>query len=138
MYRLPDVGTLQRRCGEYTCHHGQPYTVLEKPLSFKVINEDGQGHVKTLHRNQLLPFFCLTKDMGKAATDGEAEITTESSKEDQVESEAEDNVLYSSSSDSYIDRERSEETVPIHQTAKNSGQGESGLHPRPQQRPPQR
>ena len=70
--------------------------------------------------------------MGKAATDGEAEITADSSEEDQVESEAEDNVLYSSSSDSDIDRKRSEEPVPVHQTAKNSGQGESGLHPRRQ------
>ena len=41
----------------------EPYTVLDKPLSdilvFKVIRDDGQGRVKTLHRNQLLPFFCL-------------------------------------------------------------------------------
>ena len=57
----------------------EPYTVLDKPLSdipvFKVIREDGQGRVKTLHRNQLQPFFCLPKDMGNAATDGEAETT---------------------------------------------------------------
>ena len=76
--------------------------------------------------------------MGNAATDGEAEFTAESSEEDQIESEAEDNALFSSSSDSDIDREQSEEPVPVHQTAKNSGQGESSLHPRRQHRRPQR
>ena len=75
--------------------------------------------------------------MGNAATDGEAEVTAKSSEEDQIESEAEDNVFYSSSSDSDIDRERSEEPVPVHQTAKNSGQGESSLPPRRQHPRPQ-
>ena len=46
----------------------EPYTVLDQPLSdipvFKVIREDGQGRVKTLHRNKLLPFFCLPKRKG--------------------------------------------------------------------------
>ena len=120
----------------------EPYTVLDKPLSdipvFKVIREDGQGRVKTLHRNQLLPFFCLPKDTDNTATDGEAEFTAESSEEDHMESEAEDVVLNSSTSDSDTDRERSEEPVPVHQTANNSRQGESGLHPRRQHRRPQR
>ena len=56
----------------------EPYTVLDKPQSdipmFKVIREGGQGRVKTLHRNQLLPFFCQQKGTDTTATDGEAEF----------------------------------------------------------------
>ena len=40
--------------------------VLEQPLSdipvFKVRREDGTGRIKTLHRNQLLPFTSMPRD----------------------------------------------------------------------------
>ena len=61
----------------------EPYTVLEKPLPdipvFKVMREDGQGRVKILHRNQLLPFFCLPREMGDAAVVSVEEEAAESS-----------------------------------------------------------
>ena len=52
----------------------KPYIVLEQPLSdipvFKVRREDGTGRIKTLHRNQLLPFTSLPRDETECPIDG--------------------------------------------------------------------
>ena len=43
-----------------------PYIVSEIPIKdipvYKVCQEDGKGRIKTLHRNQILPFTCLPSD----------------------------------------------------------------------------
>ena len=42
-----------------------PYVVIEKPISdipvYRVRKESGSGKVRTLHRNLLLPFMCITR-----------------------------------------------------------------------------
>lgn len=64
----------------------EPYTVLEKVLLdipvFKVMMEDGVGRVKSLHRNQLLPYLCLPREIsvtevGKVRENDSAESTEE-------------------------------------------------------------
>ncbi|MCG8049377.1 MAG: RNase H-like domain-containing protein [Candidatus Thiodiazotropha endolucinida] len=90
----------------------EPYTVLEKPLSdipvFKVMREDGEGRVKTLHRNQLLPYSCLPRE----AVDTEVDSVGDTGSADPIElaitSSEEDNHTDDSSSDS--DRTDRDET----------------------------
>ena len=109
----------------------EPYTVLDQPLSdipvFKVIREDGQGRVKTLHRNKLLPFFCLPKERDDTVTDDE--IVTDSVEEAIPESDQENVSHYASSSDSDDHVESSDEPTPVR------GTGNQSRPQRPQRRP---
>ena len=109
----------------------EPYTVLDQPLSdipvFKVIREDGQGRVKTLHRNKLLPFFCLPKERDDTVTDDE--IVTDSVEEAIPESDQENVSHYASSSDSDDHVESSDEPTPAR------GTGNQSRPQRPQRRP---
>ena len=120
----------------------EPYTVLEKPLPdipvFKVMREDGQGWVKTLHRNQLLPFFCLPKELDDAAVVSVEEESAESSEEEEIVPEAENRDPYSSSSDSDGNEEPPEVSVPAYRTPQRRNPREAGVCPRRQPSRPKR